>query len=82
MGALSWCACVGGGTNWQATPPLPQVSHSNTAKAAREYGDENLAKLCGLIAADENRHEIAYQRIMEALFERCAEGLNAGDAKF
>ena len=28
-----------------------------------------LAKLCGSIASDEGRHEIAYQRIVEKLYE-------------
>lgn len=41
-----------------ASPPLPQA-----------YGDENLAKLCGLIAADESRHEAAYTRTMDAIFK-------------
>ena len=41
------------------------VSHGNTARFALEHGDEQLAKICGLIAADEGRHEIAYQRIID-----------------
>lgn len=49
---------------------IPQISHGNTARHALEYGDEVLAKICGLIASDEGRHEIAYQRIMEHLFEK------------
>jgi acyl-[acyl-carrier-protein] desaturase len=37
---------------------------------AAEYGDETLGKLCGAIASDESRHEIAYTRIVDELF-RC-----------
>lgn len=46
-----------------------KVSHGNTARHALEYGDEVLAKICGSIAADEGRHEIAYQKIVSKLFE-------------
>ncbi|XP_020093524.1 stearoyl-[acyl-carrier-protein] 9-desaturase, chloroplastic-like [Ananas comosus] len=45
------------------------VSHGNTARHAKERGDITLARLCGLIAADERRHETAYTRIVEKLFE-------------
>lgn len=45
------------------------VSHSNTARHAFDAGDPKLAQICGLIAADEKRHEKAYQLIMERLFE-------------
>ncbi len=31
-------------------------------------------QLCGLVAADEGRHEIAYQRIVDELFKRDEEG--------
>jgi len=51
-----------------------KISHGNTARHALEYGDETLAKICGSIASDEGRHEIAYQRIMEGLFERDPDG--------
>ena len=34
-----------------------KISHGNTARHALEYGDDTLAKICGLIAADEGRHE-------------------------
>lgn len=46
-----------------------KVSHGNTARAALEYGDKTLAKLSGIIASDEARHEQAYQRIIEHLLE-------------
>ena len=34
-----------------------KISHGNTARLANFHGDVNLAKICGLIAADEGRHE-------------------------
>ena len=40
-----------------------KISHGNTARHALEHGDEILAKICGSIASDEGRHEIAYQRV-------------------
>ncbi|KAL1561405.1 Stearoyl-[acyl-carrier-protein] 9-desaturase 7, chloroplastic [Salvia divinorum] len=45
------------------------VSHGNTARLAREHGDMKLAQICGTIAADEKRHETAYTKITEKLFE-------------
>lgn len=45
------------------------VSHGNTARFALNQGDVNLARLCGAIASDEKRHEAAYQKIVEKLFE-------------
>ncbi|KAB1226189.1 Acyl-[acyl-carrier-protein] desaturase 5, chloroplastic [Morella rubra] len=44
-------------------------SHGNTARLAIKYGEEKLAQICGTIAADEKRHEIAYTEIVEKLFE-------------
>eukprot|EP00967_Tisochrysis_lutea_P047394 scaffold57729_cov19-Tisochrysis_lutea.AAC.4 len=41
-----------------------QISHGNTARHALEYGDEVLAKICGKIAGDEGRHELAYCRMV------------------
>jgi hypothetical protein len=38
--------------------PLMQISHGNTARHALEHGDDVLAKICGLIASDEGRHEV------------------------
>lgn len=57
-----------------ACPHRVQISHGNTARHALEYGDETLAKICGSIASDEGRHEIAYQRIMDGLFDRDPDG--------
>lgn len=51
-----------------------KVSHGNTANAAKEFGDTALADMCGHIAADESRHEIAYTRIVDKLFERDPDG--------
>jgi len=51
-----------------------KVSHGNTARYAVSEGDPILGKICGTIAADEGRHEIAYQRIVDQLFERDEEG--------
>ncbi|XP_062105145.1 stearoyl-[acyl-carrier-protein] 9-desaturase, chloroplastic-like [Humulus lupulus] len=45
------------------------VSHGNTARQAKEHGDLKLAQICGTIAADEKRHETAYTKIVEKLFE-------------
>ncbi|KAF7096852.1 hypothetical protein CFC21_098742 [Triticum aestivum] len=44
------------------------ISHGNTARHARKYGDLKLAQICGTIAADERRHELAYTKIVEKLF--------------
>ncbi|KAH7290912.1 hypothetical protein KP509_30G069100 [Ceratopteris richardii] len=45
------------------------ISHGNTAAQAKYYGDMNLAKICGTIASDERRHEKAYHKLVEKLFE-------------
>ncbi|KAH7833672.1 hypothetical protein Vadar_008624 [Vaccinium darrowii] len=45
------------------------ISHANTARHAKEYGDLKLAQICGTIASDEKRHETAYTKIVEKLFE-------------
>ncbi|GMJ08505.1 suppressor of SA insensitive 2, FATTY ACID BIOSYNTHESIS 2, lesion dwarf mimic 1 [Hibiscus trionum] len=45
------------------------ISHGNTARHAKEHGDINLAQICGNIASDEKRHETAYTKIVEKLFE-------------
>ncbi|XVE84420.1 hypothetical protein DITRI_Ditri17bG0012700 [Diplodiscus trichospermus] len=45
------------------------ISHGNTARLAKEYGDVKLAQICGNIASDEKRHETAYTKIVEKLFE-------------
>ncbi|GMY32724.1 stearoyl-[acyl-carrier-protein] 9-desaturase, chloroplastic-like isoform X4 [Fagus crenata] len=45
------------------------ISHGNTAKLAVQHGDVKLAQVCGMIASDEKRHESAYTKIAEKLFE-------------
>ncbi|XWS58906.1 hypothetical protein CRYUN_Cryun08bG0074600 [Craigia yunnanensis] len=45
------------------------ISHGNTARLAKEHGDLKLAQICGFIASDEKRHETAYTKIVEKLFE-------------
>ncbi|PON77654.1 Fatty acid desaturase, type [Parasponia andersonii] len=45
------------------------ISHGNTAKLARQHGDTKLAQICGIIASDEKRHENAYSKIADKLFE-------------
>ena len=46
-----------------------QVSHGNTAAHATELGDKQLGKICAAIAGDEARHEKAYIKIVDRLFE-------------
>lgn len=41
-----------------------------------------LGKICGHIAADEGRHEIAYQRIVEKFFELCVPHQNTAAGLF
>lgn len=50
------------------------ISHGNTARHAKEFGDNKLAQVCGIIAADERRHENAYTKIVEKLFELDPDG--------
>ncbi|XP_074579449.1 stearoyl-[acyl-carrier-protein] 9-desaturase, chloroplastic-like [Curcuma longa] len=45
------------------------ISHGNTARLAKQHGDLKLAQICGIIASDEKRHEIAYTKIVDKLFE-------------
>ena len=68
----------GGYSSHQSTSrpaPGPALCHHSTAcflcspHPPQAYGEENLAKLCGLIAADESRHEAAYTRTMDAIFK-------------
>ncbi|XP_022722078.1 stearoyl-[acyl-carrier-protein] 9-desaturase, chloroplastic-like [Durio zibethinus] len=45
------------------------ISHGNTSKLAKEHGNIKLAQICGFIASDEKRHETAYTKMVEKLFE-------------
>jgi acyl-[acyl-carrier-protein] desaturase len=47
-----------------------RISHGNLARLALERGEENLARICRKIAADETRHEVFYTKIVAELFER------------
>ncbi|KAK9831419.1 hypothetical protein WJX81_003210 [Elliptochloris bilobata] len=51
-----------------------KISHGNTAAHAAEHGDKVLGKICAAIAGDEARHEKAYIKIVDALFERDPSG--------
>jgi acyl-[acyl-carrier-protein] desaturase len=46
-----------------------KISHRNVATLARKAGEDNLHKICGLIAGDEARHEKAYKLFMTKVFE-------------
>ncbi|OMO50147.1 Ribosomal protein L22/L17 [Corchorus capsularis] len=45
------------------------ISHGNIARLVKAHEDTKLAQICGTIAADEKRHEAAYTKIVEKLFE-------------
>ncbi|MCJ8211590.1 acyl-ACP desaturase [Mucilaginibacter sp. RS28] len=45
------------------------VSHRRVAAQAKKYGDTLLAKMCGVIAADEARHAKAYKHFISKIFE-------------
>ncbi|MEW5300088.1 MAG: hypothetical protein WDW36_003044 [Sanguina aurantia] len=51
-----------------------KISHGATARHALEHGDDVLARICGSIASDEGRHELAYSKIVDGLFERDPSG--------
>ncbi len=51
------------------------ISHRNTAKIAKECGHIPLAKICGVIAADEMRHARAYKAFVSNIFEVDATGM-------
>lgn len=45
------------------------VSHRRVAALCKKEGDNLLAKMCGVIAADEARHAKAYKHFMSKIFE-------------
>jgi acyl-[acyl-carrier-protein] desaturase len=47
-----------------------RVSHGNVGRIAGKQGDTNLARICGMIASDESRHETFYTRAMTEVFDR------------
>ena len=55
-----------------------RISHSNVGRLAAKEGDPNLARICGVIAGDEARHEAFYTRMMsEVLSQDPAGGILA-----
>jgi acyl-[acyl-carrier-protein] desaturase len=45
------------------------ISHRRTATLAKQFGNDKLAKICGVIAADEARHAAAYKSFITKIFE-------------
>ena len=45
------------------------ISHRRTATLSKQYGNNQLSKICGLIAADELRHAKAYKSFITSIFE-------------
>lgn len=45
------------------------ISHRRTATMAKKYGNDQLSKVCGVIAADEARHAKAYKSFVGKIFE-------------
>jgi acyl-[acyl-carrier-protein] desaturase len=45
------------------------ISHRRTATLAKQFGNDKLAKICGVIAADEARHAAAYKSFISKIFE-------------
>jgi acyl-[acyl-carrier-protein] desaturase len=46
-----------------------RISHGNVGRLAARAGDPNLARICGMIAGDESRHEAFYTRMMGRVLE-------------
>jgi acyl-[acyl-carrier-protein] desaturase len=46
-----------------------RISHGNVSRSAAREGDANLARICGMIAGDEARHEAFYTRMMGEVLE-------------
>lgn len=45
------------------------ISHRRTASLSKQYGNNQLSKICGIIAADEARHAKAYRSFIQRIFE-------------
>lgn len=45
------------------------ISHRRTATLAKQYGNNHLSKICGVVAADEARHAKAYKTFIARIFE-------------
>jgi acyl-[acyl-carrier-protein] desaturase len=46
-----------------------RIAHGNVGKLAGRAGDPNLARMCGMIAGDEARHEAFYTRMMAKVLD-------------
>ncbi len=46
-----------------------KISHRNVGELAKRAGEDRLHRICGIIAADESRHERAYKTFMSRIFE-------------
>jgi acyl-[acyl-carrier protein] desaturase len=46
-----------------------RISHGNVGRIAAREGDASLARICGVIAGDEARHEAFYTRMMREVLE-------------
>ena len=46
-----------------------RISHGNVGRIAGKEGDANLARICGMIAGDESRHEAFYTRMTGRVLE-------------
>ncbi|MFT5834898.1 MAG: acyl-[acyl-carrier-protein] desaturase [Cognaticolwellia sp.] len=46
-----------------------QISHRRVGTLAKQAGNKDLAKMCGMIAADEGRHARAYMSFVDKIFE-------------
>lgn len=46
-----------------------QISHRKVGNLAKRSGNNDLAKICGMISADEGRHAKAYMSFVEKIFE-------------
>jgi len=47
-----------------------RLSHGNVGRIAARHGDPHLARICGVIAGDEARHEAFYTRMMAEVLDR------------
>jgi len=47
-----------------------RISHSNVGRIAAREGEVNLARICGVIAGEEARHETFYTRMMNEVLDR------------
>lgn len=54
-------------TSFQET--ATNISHRRVGTLAKQTGNAKLAKMCGVIAADEARHAKAYKHFVEKIFE-------------